>query len=114
MACSLDFEAFVDSAKAQITKYSENTAYNSIKRFMNASNDSREPETLEPEELDELLCCFFISGKNWTEATSNQIRCQPFDAHYKDTLLRKTIITISFTMKNLRSLHELLKRREKC
>ena len=46
MVCSIDFEAFIDSTKAHNTKYNDNTAYNSIKPFMKASNDRRAPEII--------------------------------------------------------------------
>lgn len=57
-----DFQEYVDSSKATSTKYSETSAYNSIKRYMVSVNELREPNNIPPSELSKLLCNFYIHG----------------------------------------------------
>ena len=58
-----EIHEYIHGSNATNTGYSTNSSLNTLKRFMQATNDTRQPEIINPEELNIILCNFFMNVK---------------------------------------------------
>ena len=57
-----EFREFIQNSKSTNTLYSETTSYNVLKRYLLSVDETREPNTILPQELCVILCRFYMYG----------------------------------------------------